>query len=59
MRSMTCENEKGISLIESLVAMLLLTIGIIAIMTMQPTSMKTGANRQTNNAARLSDRTLS
>lgn len=43
MRSITCGNEKGISLIESLVAVLLLTIGVVAVMTMQPTSLKTGA----------------
>lgn len=42
MRNIICRNEKGISIVESIVAMLLLTIGIIAIMSMQPTSMKTG-----------------
>jgi Tfp pilus assembly protein PilV len=43
MRNMICKNKKGITLVESIVSMLLLTIGVLAILSMQPTSMKTGA----------------
>jgi Tfp pilus assembly protein PilV len=43
MRNIIYRNDKGISIVESIVAMLLLTIGILAIMSMQPTSLKTGA----------------
>jgi len=38
-----CRNNKGVTLVESIVAMGLITIGIIAILTMQPTSMKAAA----------------
>lgn len=38
-----CKNNKGISLVESIVAILLLTTAVIAIMTLQPTSQTTSA----------------
>lgn len=38
-----CRNNRGITLVESLVAIALLAIGILALLTMQPTSMRAGA----------------
>lgn len=43
MLNIFCRNSKGITLVESLVAIALLTIGILALLTMQPTSMRAGA----------------
>lgn len=43
MFNIVCNTEKGSSLIESLVAMLLLSAGLIAVLSMQPTSYKTSA----------------
>lgn len=43
MLNIFCKNNKGITLVESLVAIALLTIGILALLTMQPTSMRAGA----------------
>jgi Tfp pilus assembly protein PilV len=40
---MLCKNKKGISLVESIVSILLLSIGVLAVLSMQPTSLKTGA----------------
>ena len=43
MCSIICKNNKGISLVESIVAVLLLTIGVLAILSMQPTALKTSS----------------
>jgi prepilin-type N-terminal cleavage/methylation domain-containing protein len=37
------KNKDGLSLVESLVAIVLVSIGILALLTMQPTSMRAGA----------------
>ncbi|MFA5321800.1 MAG: hypothetical protein WC373_03940 [Smithella sp.] len=47
---MICKNKKGMSLVESIVSVLLLSTAIIAIMTLQPTSWKTSA--RSDNAGR-------
>jgi Tfp pilus assembly protein PilV len=42
MRNMICKNEKGISLVESIVSILLLSLALVAILSMQPTAMQSG-----------------
>lgn len=43
MHSIICKNKKGVSLVESIVAILLLSIGVVAILSMQPTAIKTSS----------------
>jgi Tfp pilus assembly protein PilV len=43
MRNTICKNKKGITLVESLVSIVLLTIALVAILSMQPTSLQTSA----------------
>jgi len=44
MYNIICKNKKGISLVESVIAVLLVSIGLIAFMSLQPTSWKTSAH---------------
>ncbi|KQC08259.1 MAG: hypothetical protein APR62_04985 [Smithella sp. SDB] len=44
MYSIICKNEKGISIVESIIAVLLVSVGLIAFMSLQPTSWKTSAH---------------
>ncbi|MCX5849918.1 MAG: prepilin-type N-terminal cleavage/methylation domain-containing protein [Deltaproteobacteria bacterium] len=43
MCNIICKNKKGITLVESLVSVVLLTIALIAVLSMQPTSLQTSA----------------
>ena len=43
MYSIICKNNRGISLVESIISVLLVSIGLIAFMSLQPTSWKTSA----------------
>lgn len=41
MRTFICKTDKGITLVESIISILLLSTAVVAIMTLQPTSWKT------------------
>ena len=43
MYSIICKNNRGISLVESIISILLVSIGLIAFISLQPTSWKTSA----------------
>jgi len=43
MCNIICENEKGISLVEAIVSLMLLSIGLLAVFSLQPLALKTSA----------------
>jgi Tfp pilus assembly protein PilV len=43
MSSIICKNKQGISLVESIISILLVSIGLIAFLSLQPTSWKTSS----------------